>query len=332
MSPGAIARRDVTRYLRILLFGGAIALGIVLPIAAVTGNLSINAWIFRCTAAGYLPGFYLSHCPDKAYLDFEHGALWYPSETAAIAGLKAADVVFLGNSRALMGFSSDVLFDGMRNIGLRPYNAAMNGEFDAFPKLLMQKHGITPRYVVINADYFFYGTVNVMGRRVLHGGPDVALEYELKAKVQEFHRALCSDVGRETFPAPWLCGEGPAQFRARSDGRVVNINWPTSNGTPTAEPGRGMPTNLAYLINNGRAFKAFVEAFGGCMILTNIISPESNPAAAELIAAELDVPFVAVPNHGYSSFDGSHLDPAGAEHWGMEFLSLFPAALNACRP
>lgn len=331
MNSSAATKDSFARYLRILLFGGAVTISLVMPIAAITGNLSVNAWIFRCTASGYSPEFYLSHCPDKAYLDFEHGALWYPSEPAALDSLKSADIVFLGNSRALMAFSSKTLFDGLRNMGLRPYNAAMNGGFDSFPRLLMQRYGINPRYVVINVDYFFYGTVNVMERRVLYGGQEIAFEYDLKTKIQNIHRDLCREGRREFFLANFLCGETPAQFRARSDGRVISVNWPAGKGTPNVEPGKDTLANLAYIINNGRVFKAFVDGFGGCMILTNVVSPESNPVMAEQIAAALEAPFVAVANTGFSSYDGSHLDLAGAELWGKGFLSRFPVAQAACR-
>ena len=61
--------------------------------------------IFACPASGYTSDRYLSNC-GTSYGDYEHGAFWFDLEPAAEMSAASADVLFLGDSRMLLAFST----------------------------------------------------------------------------------------------------------------------------------------------------------------------------------------------------------------------------------
>jgi hypothetical protein len=315
------------RYLRILLGWGALALVLSLVGATVDGRLSSNFWVFRCSPAGYSAEFYLGTCADRAFGDYEHAALWLHKEPEAVANLKAADAVFLGNSRAVIGFSADSFRQAFERRGLKTFNASINGEWDLFARMLMGRLDLHPKVVVVNEDYFFFNSINLWGRRIVSGRPEVGLEYRLKSLALEAHRRLCRDERNRL--SDLICGNGMSQYRSRLNGRALTVSLPDMPATiirPMTEP----PAGTAHLIETGRDFKRMVEERGGCLILTTVPSVDGNPEVSRQIAEAIGAPFVAVPTDGYWGFDGSHMNVPDAERWGQAFAERAGPALAAC--
>ncbi|CAA7614445.1 hypothetical protein [Magnetospirillum sp. SS-4] len=320
-------KADPVRYLRILLGWGAVALVLALAGSAVDGRLSSNFWVFRCSPAGYSAEFYMGTCADRAFGDYEHAALWLDKEPAAVANLKAADVVFLGNSRAVIAFSAEAVRRPFEDRGLKTFNASINGEWDLFAKMVVQKLDLRPRLVVVNADYFFFNSINLWGRRVVSGHPEVTLEYELKSRVLDLHRRWCRDEPNRF--SDMICGRHMAQYRSRLNGRALTVDF-ARDSFPVMKPATGEPRGLDHIVATGREFRRMVEERGGCLILTAVPSIEANPEVVRRMAAAIGSPLVDVPAEGYASFDGNHLTVPEAERWGEAFAQRLPPALAAC--
>ena len=70
--------------------------------------------------------------------------------------MKKADVLFLGNSRALFAFSSDAIANFFGKGKLRYYVLAFGtGETSQFAGALIRRYDLHPKVLVINADPFF---------------------------------------------------------------------------------------------------------------------------------------------------------------------------------
>ena len=233
----------------------------------------------------------------------------------------------IGNSRAVIGFSAASFRQAFEQRGMTTFNAAINGEWDLFAKMVIQKLDLHPRIVVVNEDYFFFNSINLWGRRIVSGRPEVDLEYRLKSIALEVHRKLCRD--ERNGLSDLICGNAMSQFRSRRNGRALTVDLP-KEGEAAIRPATDRPVGLDHIIETGREFKRMVEERGGCMILTTVPSIEGNPEVSRQIAAAIGAPFVDVPTDGYRGFDGSHMNVPDAERWGQAFTERLGPALAAC--
>jgi len=315
------------RYLRILFGIGLPLLVLAMLWAMVTGNLQSNFWVFRCSAAGYGPDTYLGSCADKAYADYERGAAWLGTEPKALQALRDADVVALGNSRAVAGFSAEGWFDWFQARGMRFYNLAFNGEFDLFPISLLEKLDLRPRVIVVNVDYFFYGTANLVGKRVMGGAPDVRFEYEAKQWIQQWHRLYCSgDRGLLS----WVCGDAPAQYRSGLDGRASYGDWPMERRVPI-EMSLDFPrADYPHLLEKAKDFKRRSLQRGACLILSVVPTNGINHQVAQRLAEDLSLPLALAEADGLYTYDGSHMSPDQAQAWFQRVSPAMDKALTAC--
>src|SRR5262245_50610441 len=63
----------------------------------------------QCQSGGYGGGNFLALCHNERYGDYEHGALYYGTEPGLRENIRAAEVMFLGNSMGQAGFSSSAI-------------------------------------------------------------------------------------------------------------------------------------------------------------------------------------------------------------------------------
>src|SRR5262245_39081366 len=90
----------------------ALFIGIICIAALGTYGYKLRTQgIFSCPASGYTSDSYLAYCNTSGYGDYDHAAFWFGLEPSAHDSAGAADVVFLGNSRLQVGFSTSVTDD-----------------------------------------------------------------------------------------------------------------------------------------------------------------------------------------------------------------------------
>jgi hypothetical protein len=260
----------------------------------------------------------------------DHHVIYFGTDVEVVARLRAADVLFLGNSRLMFALRPEVLRPFFAARGLTPYVMGFGfREADRFPLAVIRRLDLRPRLVVVNADGFFGGGLSPWADIVLRDSAFAArkLQWESEA-AHEARRRL-----HVLFPH-WprffnLPGLGQARtftaYRSRVDGTWDIWPWPTAaqafRPPPLTGPGVGRGE-----ARDADAFMAEMRARGARVVLTRVPAPTAMPGAgpAEL-AARLRVPLVAVDIPGPASHDGGHLDPASAFDWSRALLeALLP--------
>jgi hypothetical protein len=112
--------------------------------------------IFACPADGYTADWYIAYCDARTYGDYEHGAFWFDLEPSAWLDAKDADVLFLGNSRLEVGFSTAATARWFTQASARYYLLGFSYHENAlFSAGLLDKLHPHAAVLVINLGRFF---------------------------------------------------------------------------------------------------------------------------------------------------------------------------------
>ena len=322
----------VKRYLIIFFTGGFIATIAFFIGAMLNGNLPQNFWIFRCDASGYSDIHYLSYCADPAYGDYEHLAFYSGLEPDAVRHLKEAEIIFMGNSKVRRAFSSKAVPAFFDPFGLRTYNLGFGyGEYDVFPRALIQKYQLTPRVLIINADYFFYNSMSIAAKNAVadvEGGVNFAVQ--LKKIVQAWHRDFCGTSDKSKLFEMICQNNTVSLFRSRVDGETIFLNIDESPKIPAAFVEPPPPLDVNIYIENAKRFLAGINIEPRCVFLTVIPSLHTDRRIAEALAAEFQLSYVETGVTSYMTYDGNHLTPESAEAWVSEFLKIAGSNIVSC--
>ncbi|MGE0392312.1 MAG: hypothetical protein AB7P67_01970, partial [Vicinamibacterales bacterium] len=155
VSPGA-RTRDRTRH--------ALCLWLVLTTAVTLAGVKIDrsrpylrvGSVYRPEVQDVDREWYLAADRDGLDYDVLYNGWW---DTAG--PLRAADVLFLGNSRAVYAFRPEVFQPYLDRVGWRGYNLSFAGGVDGLPRAIIRRFELHPKVVVVSSDGFF---VNGMSR------------------------------------------------------------------------------------------------------------------------------------------------------------------------
>jgi len=273
---------------------------------------------------------FLAYCASQRYADYEHGALYYGTERAAEDGIRNAEVLFLGNSRMQVAFSTKAV---------RSYFAARNvrhfvlgwgyGEWSGFSLATLKRRQAAPALVVINADPFFSDELSVPAQEALKGEPAYLWRLMVKMLFQCVHPALCW--------VPGLCPETRGSiFRSARDGQwewvgpyVRDRSVPMDN----SERKQFTPEAVAEAAAIGEAFLAEIGIDRRCVLLTGV--PTSTryvdaPGLARAIADRLGTRSIFPPEDGLSTVDKGHLNLVSAERYSGQFVEEMTPILDEC--
>jgi hypothetical protein len=280
--------------------------------------------IFACQAADYGPDTYLSYCQSTGYGDYDHGAFWFGLEPDAVGAAKRADVLFIGNSRMQMGFSTPATSDWFAGHAASYYLLGFSHNVNfRFEARLLGKVQPRARVYVLNVDRFFRPVGSAPAQAVL-GDSTARSRYETKRNWQPIHRSLCGAL-------PRLCRDEHTFFRSRSTGA-----WKVAGGTLRVAPvsyADGPEDGEAVLPAYGDSARQFVASLPvprECVILTYIPYMKTDTATANSIARALGMELVAPRLDGLSTFDQSHLDEASALRWSTAFFEAAGPRIAAC--
>jgi hypothetical protein len=296
---------------------------IVLAAALVAGAYSLRKYlIFSCPASGYGSDGYLGYCGATSYGDYDHGAIWFGLEPAAIDAATNAQVLFLGNSRMQFGFSSKATADWFSSLSESYYLLGFSHDENyTFEAPLVRKLRPRAKVYVINIDLFFERSESGPGRTVMRD-ESARTRYEQKRQWQRIHKAICT-----TYKA--VCGQEAAFFRSRSAGA-----WLVAGGRFTSEPvsyDQDINQNvLASYTTLGKEFLPSLSADRACTILTIVPTVKTGVGTAKAIAAALGLNLVAPRLAGLITFDQSHLDPESAQRWSAAFLEEAGPQIRKC--
>ena len=278
--------------------------------------------IFACPAGAYSSDVYLAYCNSVGYGDYDHGAFWLDLEPVARRAAAAADVLFLGNSRMQLAFSSAPAREWFAKRGTSFYLLGFShNENEAFAGPLLS--GLAPRakVYVVNVDRFFTEQETPPVAEILHG-ENVESRYRRKKIWQYPHRFLCTALSV-------LCGENLAFFRARSDGtwRLEGSERLAGSGVgDDPKPGDGWSEE----IDLAQRFVAHLPVDPHCVVLTVVPTKATPRAEAQAVASALGLDLLAPTVEGLHTFDGSHLDAESAQRWASEFFRVAGPRISDC--
>jgi hypothetical protein len=278
--------------------------------------------IFSCRADGYNPDRYVAYCSGPAYADYEHGAFQFDLEPGVRAHVQDADVLFLGDSRLQIAFSTDATANWFSGTTARYYLMG----FSAFGNVLLAEEllrTIRPRaqVFVINVDEFFQRWESPPVKTIFHD-PEARQKYEAKRLWQSIHKPICGAF------AP-LCGTKFAILRSRGTGAMYMENFTPKFSAVSYDQivnQKVVDSNIAVAIDFLAHF-----AQNKCVILTNVPYVDTKIGNAKAIAMGVGANLV-MPEfpEGLQTFDGSHLDRRSAERWSQAFFLAAGPRIRSC--
>ena len=279
--------------------------------------------VFSCPAGGYSADRYLAYCQGTSYGDYEHGAFQFDLEPAARTSAKNADVLFLGNSRLQLAFSTNATADWFSKASASYYLMGfLYYENAVFAEELLREIQPRARVFVINVDDFFTLSESPPVKTILHD-PEARHKYEAKQFWQRIHEPICKRFAR-------LCGNKFVIFRSRETGAY------SAEGVP---PQKNAPVSYDQIVNanvvdsNVATALDFLSRFakGRCVILTNVPFVETNTGNANAIAKGIGGKLVT-PGilDGLQTYDGYHLDQSSAERWSRAFFMAAGSEIRSC--
>ena len=309
-------------------------------LAVLGGLLAVTAtiWAARPDLGGRVQAITRAERPsDDYYLahdrigHVDHHVLYHGTDREALAHLKRADVLLVGNSRLMFAARPGVLDRFFADRGLRYYVLGFGfREADRFPLALIEKHDLRPRYVIVNADGFFENFLSDFGATVLADNAISAWQFQREAETShEVRRGLhllapnwIDLFGRPGFPRR----RELIIYRSRTNGAWQLSPWAPGTGRV---PGRDLdePPLNAEEQAAARAFKAAMERRGATVLLTYVPTPRPLGAGPRRFAAFLGVPLVeAMPGRLFTE-DDDHLDEASAVVWSEAFVRALEPVL-----
>jgi hypothetical protein len=279
--------------------------------------------ILACQADGYNTDRYIAYCNGGGYGDYEHGAFWFDLEPAAQNFAKNADVLFLGNSRLQVAFSTVATADWFSAASTRYYLLGFSySENIIFAEELLRR--IRPRagVYVINVDDFFDQSETAPMKTILHD-PNARNRYEVKRLWQRFHEPICKRL-------PAICGNDYVIFRSQETGAYTK-RTDREKITPVSYD---QVVNQNVVKSNTAAAIDFLSRLGvkrECVILTMVPTVGTKIGNVNAIAKALGVNLM-IPETlpGLQTFDGSHLEKPSAERWSQAFFQAASSRIRSC--
>jgi hypothetical protein len=299
-------------------------------LALVTTACLVCAGVVTFRYANYIsacrwndaPSLFLAYCTDPGFADYEHGAYAKDLEPAATAKLREARVVFFGNSRTQMGFSTDATRSFFAKEAIPHYVFGFGyGEFSEFPATIAPARLRSAKVLIINADPFFKHWLSPPAKDAL--SPWAMWSFGTKRVMSMINPIYCDLV---------QCSRAKSSiFRDPADGHWI---WEqTYHARKPVEIGRPKQPALATA-SQLKVAKRFLRLFPvrrRCVILTAVPNDQNDWAPyAKDLAARLGVKFVAPAIDGLATFDGNHLDPRSAVRWSAAFLAEARAVIQSC--
>src|SRR5215469_11614924 len=171
--------------------------------------------IFACPANFYDSDHYIAYCGAGSYADYEHGAFWFDLEPSARAFAKNADVLFVGDSRLQVGFSTAATANWASAASTQYYLLGFGGfENMVFAGGLLRRIQPKASVYVMDVDGFFTRSESPTLKAILHD-PEAQHRYEVKRRWQRRHESVCRNL-------PKFCGHEPVRFRSRETGAYID--------------------------------------------------------------------------------------------------------------
>jgi hypothetical protein len=249
----------------------------------------------------------------------DHHVLYHGIDALAIDRLRAADVLFLGNSRLMFALNRPTLRRFFDELGLDYYVLGFgHEEQDDFPARIIDLYDLRPSVAVINVDGFFWDDESDWAKRVIAESNFDAWKLQVEAEATHAVRQRLHAV------VPHYADLRQAQrefviYRSRLDGTWF-VGTQLGQGSAFAWPPTDEEQPSARSLRAAEAFKRDLERRGTRMILCLVPAPDVSLNRARVVAAHLGVPLVAPVVDGLRSPDRSHLSADSARRFEARFI------------
>lgn len=185
--------------------------------ALLVGTLSYAAHLGigsrTCDWRDARAGYFLAYCSAPAFGDYEHAAYLLDLEPNATKHLEKAQVIFLGNSRAEMAFSTVATQDFFRAHPV-PYYVLGFGydEKSEFALKVLRKFRPPIKLLVINTDPFFEPGLLSPAAKDVELPVKAYLANFAKKIIASLQQAFCRDM------AEWCIPRKMSLYRAEANG------------------------------------------------------------------------------------------------------------------
>jgi hypothetical protein len=257
----------------------------------------------------------------------EHGVFFYGDE-GVLKPLKAADVLFLGNSRLMCAFPRRHLQPFFEQRGLKYYMMGFClGEHVLFPQALFRKFDLHPKLVVINTAYFFMPELSPAADEVMRTSYFDALKVRWEVQLGSLTTHV---IGSRTLARllDWQDSFLWEVFRSKSDG-----TWLVKYLKARPKPVNSLPTVSRVFsqkeLDTAKAFKEMLDRRGTKMILTDIPTRLDDREQARTMSKYLNVPLILVSPEGLNTVDSSHLDQKSIDFFNASFFEKLSKYLDA---
>jgi hypothetical protein len=264
--------------------------------------------------------------PNTRYLahdrggHIDHHVIYHGIDEVVQQRLRAADILFLGNSRLMFALEPTTVSRFFAGSGRRYYVLGFgHEEQDDFPLDIMRNFELRPSVVVINVDHFFKAERSDWAARVVDetdfDAVKVQVEGELAHRVRRaIHHLVPQYVdirrGRREVVL-YRSREDGTWFVANDFDLGVTFDW------PPADEERPEPSALRA----ADAFKRELEARGARMVLCIVPAPGVSLHRAQAFAAHLGVPLIVPDRTFLRTIDGSHLSGESARRVATSLLA-----------
>ncbi len=281
-----------------------------------------------CNQHGYTPDTFMGFCGSDKIGDYEHAVFVHDLEPEMTRHLQSAEVLFLGNSRALYAFSAQSIYDSFAARGAKYFILAFGyGEMSDFALTMMRRYNLRPKVLIINADPFFF-----------HWQSDQAVaaqRTDILSILHVYAKKLGQDISRVTCPIFGCIQRSGAVYRDKVNGRWFWRDYIMPDKTipfdpaTTANVDEYFPHNLS--VAAGRAFLDAVPVPSHCVVLTGVPTPRGNfEHVAELLGSKLGLPVINVKIPDLASLDNEHLNTDSSERWSAALSQALTPVLDRC--
>jgi hypothetical protein len=265
------------------------------------------------------PDWYVAVDDDLIHWDHY---IHYTGYGPAIANLKAADVVILGNSRSQYSFDPDEIVAYSAEHGTRIYNMGFgHGESLKFAEVVLNQHDVRPRIIVVMVDVGPSSFSNVMSpfaESIVSKGTWGATRYVYSNMLAR----LVQEPMQRVFPYFHASNPRTILYRSWSHGfwgrQVAAREAPSWDPIETATDFRPADVRRTERAE-ARAFVRRMRARGSAVVFGWVHTPLSPKRSAADLAEAADVPLIAPDIRGLRTFDGTHLDVESARRYTLAF-------------
>jgi hypothetical protein len=247
--------------------------------------------------------FYLAH--DRGG-HIDHHVLYHGIDAASLTRLRAADVLFLGNSRLMFALESRILRPLLAPDAVDYYVLGFgHEEQDDFPLAIIEEYDLRPEVVVINADRFFATGTSDWAERVLRESDFDAWKVQVEGEAahavrRRLHQVVPHyvDLRRgEREVVLYRSRDDGTWFIANDFGEGAAFDWPLGD---REEPSR-------EAMEQATVFKHALQQRGARLVLCLVPGPNVSLHRAQALAAHLGVPLIVPRVEDLRTIDGSHL-------------------------